>query len=175
MNTTFVELKLENEKGNIETHKMNIKRLKVKQYGDVMKIVGKVTRQITENEALMNTFKVQFAGVIDEEWKDKETGELLSGIEAKLQADQLGTLAFILEHFPEELINLVSVASNINKKVLDELEDEEFLNVITAVIEVNDLKRLGDVGKKFLENIKGKMTVKASEENQKSHLQSVTQ
>lgn len=175
MTSKVVKITVENAKGEGVTQDINIKRLRVFQYGSVMKIVGGLTRRITEDEALMNTVKTQFFNSFDEDWKDQDTGQLLESVKGNLQGDLIGSVGFALEHLPEELINLIAVASNLPLQVVQQLEDEDFLNLITAIVEVNDLQRLQELGKKFSEDLKAKVQTKESKQEQREHLQSVTQ
>lgn len=175
MTSKVVKITVENAKGEGVTQDINIKRLRVFQYGSVMKIVGGLTRRITEDEALMNTVKTQFFNSFDEDWKDQDTGQLLESVKGNLQGDLIGSVGFALEHLPEELINLVAVASNLQLQVVQQLEDEDFLNLITAIVEVNDLQRLQELGKKFSNNLKETLKTKESKQEQREHLQSVTE
>lgn len=175
MTSKLVKITVENAKGEEVKQDITIKRLRVFQYGNVMKIVGGLTRRITEDEALMNTVKTQFFNSFDENWKDQDTGRLLDSVKGNLQGDLIGSVGFALEHLPEELINLIAVASNLPLQVVQQLEDEDFLNLITAIVEVNDLQRLQELGKKFSEDLKAKVQTKESKQEQREHLQSVTQ
>lgn len=175
MTNKLVKIKIENAQGEEVTKEVNVKRLRVFQYGNVMKIVGGLTRRVTEDEALMNTVKTQFFNSFDEDWKDQDTGQLLESVKGKLQGDLIGSVGFALEQMPDELINLIAVASNLQLQVVQQLEDEDFLNLITAIVEVNDLQRLQELGKKFSESLKEKFETKASKEKQREHLQSVTE
>lgn len=175
MTSKVVKITVENAKGEEVAKEVNIKRLRVFQYGNVMKIVGGLTRRITEDEALMNTVKTQFFNSFDEDWKDQDTGQLLESVKGNLQGDLIGSVGFALEHLPEELINLIAVASNLQLQVVEQLEDEDFLNLITAIVEVNDLQRLQELGKKFSGDLKEKFQAKTSKQEQREHLQSVTQ
>lgn len=175
MTSKLVKITVENAQGEAVTKEVNIKRLRVFQYGNVMKIVGGLTRRITEDEALMNTVKTQFFNSFDEDWKDQDTGQLLESVKGNLQGDLIGSVGFALEHLPDELINLIAVASNLPTDIVKQLEDEDFLNLITAIVEVNDMQRLQELGKKFSGDLKDKFQTKAGKQEQREHLQSVTQ
>lgn len=171
----LIEITFENMQGEDVTKEVNIKRMKTKQYGRVMSVVGGLTRRVTEDEALMNTVKTQIFKIYDEDWKDQETGQLLESIRGKLQGDLIGSFGFALEFFPDELTKLIAAASNLSVEVIEALEIESLFDVVEAVIEVNDIKRLQELGKKFSNNLKTFFQTKENKEKQREHLQSVTQ
>lgn len=169
-----VTVQVENNKGEMEDLDIIIRSLKTRQYGAILKIVGRATRQIKENEELMNTFKLYFADTVDEDWKDQETGQILASVQSKLQTDQIGAIAFLLENLPDELIELISIASNLKQEFIEDLELDNLVDIVLAIIEENDFNKLQEVGKKLVNGVKDKINATSKENKQANHLRQVT-
>lgn len=156
---------------------VEIKRLRVFQYGAISSILGGLVTRIKNDEMLMNTIKEVFFADLDDNWADKEASELVDSAKSKVGEDLFGTVGFALEHIPNEFISLVSVLSNLPKDVINYLDEESFFKVVEAVVEVNDLERLQTLGKKSFGNLKEMLSKKTKDiqnkKDQQEHLQSV--
>lgn len=175
MTVQVIKLNVLNNKNEEEVIEATIKRLRVGQYTQVAKIIGGFVKRIREDEGLMQAIQAQFFGNFDEEWMDQETGQLMESVKREIEGNLIGALGFALEYLPEELVNLTSATANLHPNVVNNLDEESFFKVIESVIEVNDIERLKDLGKKHFDSIKDKLSQKANKQEQQANLQSVTQ
>ncbi len=144
---------------NVEIKEMNLFQIK-----RVAKELNKLVRDVNTNEHLKNALDNYFKkrNEINEEnrrlyeealanAKDNEDkvnvfqyngSEALKQVGAQFYKDVLGSFELVLENAPDSLQNLISQASNINVDVLGQQNVYTFLDVVDAVIEVNDIPKL---------------------------------
>jgi len=151
-----------------------VRKARVIQYTSISKILGGIISRVKEDEALAQTIQTQFFGEFDKEWLDEETGDLIDSVKNEIQRNSIGSIGFALEHIPEELVSLVAALSGLDKRVVEELDEESFLDLIVAITEVNDIDRLVKLGKKFFEDLKGTWLKESNKKEQKANLESVT-
>lgn len=156
-NKTYEGNKLVTE--NVEIKEMNILQIK-----RVSRELNKLVKDINTNDHLKSAVDTFFAkrNEINEENRrlyeealekaksddDKVNVFQYDGSEAFKRAgaqffkDVLGSFEIVLENAPDSLQNLISQASNINADVIGQQNVYTFLDIIDAVIEVNDIPKL---------------------------------
>ncbi|MCG1009222.1 hypothetical protein J4760_04040 [Salinicoccus sp. ID82-1] len=161
--------------GEEEGQPFNVIRARVFQYAILSKTIGGIITKIKQDPAIMDAVQYHFFGNVDENWMDKDSGELLETFKKKIEGDTMGAFGFALEHLPDELIQLVSAAANIKKSEVEMLTDESFFDLIEAVIEVNDINRLADLVKNFSSNLTKAWEKQKKQEDSQANLRSVTE
>jgi hypothetical protein len=84
--------------------------------------------------------------------KDTFTLEELQNLTNEMFLEKVPSL---LSNSFDDIINLTSVASGIDKEVIAELGFDEFIDVITAVLELNNIKAIVDKVKNLGKVIQG--------------------
>lgn len=161
----MAQVEIKTYEGNkLVTEKVEIKEMNIFQIKRVSKELNKLVKDINTNDHLKSALDTFFAkrNEINEENRrlyeeaienaksddDKVNVFQYDGSEAFKRAgaqffkDVLGSFEIVLENAPDSLQNLISQASNINADVIGQQNVYTFLDIIDAVIEVNDIPKL---------------------------------
>lgn len=158
---TTVKIERHTDKGvNIEN--TEIEKMSFKQMINVAKGISRIVRFINQNERLQNVFK-QFNAVREEvkqeaiEYykaekkkgkKDDEIEEYDIGTEAitrtgtRVWNDLLSVLADLLDEIPEVIGELLADASGIPKEIVNEQDPIVIMDILDAIVEVNDINKI---------------------------------
>ncbi|WP_239709412.1 MULTISPECIES: hypothetical protein [unclassified Mammaliicoccus] len=161
----MVQVEIKTYEGNkLVTENVEIKEMNILQIKRVSRELNKLVKDINTNDHLKSAVDTFFAkrNEINEENRrlyeealekaksddDKVNVFQYDGSEAFKRAgaqffkDVLGSFEIVLENAPDSLQNLISQASNINADVIGQQNVYTFLDIIDAVIEVNDIPKL---------------------------------
>ncbi|MCJ1757913.1 hypothetical protein MT409_01215 [Mammaliicoccus sciuri] len=161
----MAQVEIKTYDGNkIVTENVEIKEMNILQIKRVSRELNKLVKDINTNAHLKSAVDTFFAkrNEINEENRrlyeealekaksddDKVNVFQYDGSEAFKRAgaqffkDVLGSFEIVLENAPDSLQNLISQASNINADVIGQQNVYTFLDIIDAVIEVNDIPKL---------------------------------
>ncbi len=161
----MAQVEIKTYEGNkLVTENVEIKEMNILQIKRVSRELNKLVKDINTNDHLKSAVDTFFAkrNEINEENRrlyeealekaksddDKVNVFQYDGSEAFKRAgaqffkDVLGSFEIVLENAPDSLQNLISQASNINADVIGQQNVYTFLDIIDAVIEVNDIPKL---------------------------------
>lgn len=161
----MAQVEIKTYEGNkLVTENVEIKEMNILQIKRVSRELNKLVKDINTNDHLKSAVDTFFAkrNEINEENRrlyeeaienakgdiDKVSVFQYDGSEAFIRAgaqffkDVLGSFEIVLENAPDSLQNLISQASNINADVIGQQNVYTFLDIIDAVIEVNDIPKL---------------------------------
>lgn len=161
----MAQVEIKTYEGNkLVTENVEIKEMNILQIKRVSRELNKLVKDINTNDHLKSAIDTFFAkrNEINEENRrlyeealekaksddDKVNVFQYDGSEAFKRAgaqffkDVLGSFEIVLENAPDSLQNLISQASNINADVIGQQNVYTFLDIIDAVIEVNDIPKL---------------------------------
>lgn len=156
----MAQVEIKTYEGNKQvTETQEIKEMGLKQIKGVAKEINKLVKDVNTNDHLKNAVDSFFEkrNEIAEENKRLyqeavEKGEknyiqydgsdVFKQVGAQFFIDVSGSFELILENAPESLQNLISIASDIEYEKLDEQNIYTFLDVVDAVVEVNDIPKL---------------------------------
>ncbi len=161
----MAQVEIKTYEGNkLVTENVEIKEMNILQIKRVSRELNKLVKDINTNDHLKSALDTFFAkrNEINEENRrlyeealekaksddDKVNVFQYDGSEAFKRAgaqffkDVLGSFEIVLENAPDSLQNLISQASNINADVIGQQNVYTFLDIIDAVIEVNDIPKL---------------------------------
>ncbi|MEB8129731.1 hypothetical protein [Mammaliicoccus sciuri] len=161
----MAQVEIKTYEGNkLVTENVEIKEMNIIQIKRVSRELNKLVKDINTNDHLKSAVDTFFAkrNEINEENRrlyeealekaksedDKVNVFQYDGSEAFKRAgaqffkDVLGSFEIVLENAPDSLQNLISQASNINADVIGQQNVYTFLDIIDAVIEVNDIPKL---------------------------------
>ncbi len=161
----MAQVEIKTYDGNkIVTENVEIKEMNILQIKRVSRELNKLVKDINTNDHLKSAVDTFFAkrNEINEENRrlyeealekaksddDKVNVFQYDGSEAFKRAgaqffkDVLGSFEILLENAPDSLHNLISLSSNINADVIGQQNVYTFLDIIDAVIEVNDIPKL---------------------------------
>ncbi|MES3695563.1 hypothetical protein ABFP08_10255 [Mammaliicoccus sciuri] len=161
----MAQVEIKTYEGNkLVTENVEIKEMNILQIKRVSRELNKLVKDINTNDHLKSAVDTFFAkrNEINEENRrlyeealekaksddDKVNVFQYDGSEAFKRAgaqffkDVLGSFEIVLENAPNSLQNLISQASNINADVIGQQNVYTFLDIIDAVIEVNDIPKL---------------------------------
>ncbi|MFU1768730.1 hypothetical protein ACM3BN_06450 [Mammaliicoccus sciuri] len=161
----MAQVEIKTYEGNkLVTENVEIKEMNILQIKRVSRELNKLVKDINTNDHLKSAVDTFFAkrNEINEENRrlyeealekaksddDKVNVFQYDGSEAFKRAgaqffkDVLGSFEIVLENTPDSLQNLISQASNINADVIGQQNVYTFLDIIDAVIEVNDIPKL---------------------------------
>lgn len=161
----MAQVEIKTYEGNkLVTEKVEIKEMNIFQIKRVSKELNKLVKDINTNDHLKSALDTFFAkrNEINEENRrlyeeaienakgdiDKvsvfqyDSSEAFKRAGAQFFKDVLGSFEIVLENAPDSLQNLISQASNINADVIGQQNVYTFLDIIDAVIEVNDIPKL---------------------------------
>lgn len=156
----MAQVEIKTYEGNKQvTETQEIKEMGLKQIKGVAKEINKLVKDVNTNDHLKNAVDSFFQkrNEIAEENKRLyqeavEKGEknyiqydgsdVFKQVGAQFFIDVSGSFELILENAPESLQNLISIASDIEYEKLDEQNIYTFLDVVDAVVEVNDIPKL---------------------------------
>lgn len=158
---TTVKIERRTDKGvNIEN--TEIEKMSFKQMINVAKGVSRIVRFINDNEKLQNVFK-QFNSVREEVKQEaieyykaeKKKGKKEENIEeydigteaitrtgTRVWNDLLSILADLLDEIPEVIAEILSDASGISKKDIDNQDPIVVMDILDALVEVNDFNKI---------------------------------
>lgn len=107
------------------------------------------TIEINGQEVTINKMKVgQFASLMlaFEDLPSVVTDIMknMQGKESFTEVDLLAKLPHVIAHATDDVIQLVSVASGFTTEEINEFDFEELIDVVTAVVEINNLKVIVD-------------------------------
>ncbi len=161
----MAQVEIKTYEGNkLVTENVEIKEMNILQIKRVSRELNKLVKDINTNDHLKSAVDTFFAkrNEINEQNRrlyeealekaksddDKVNVFQYDGSEAFKRAgaqffkDVLGSFEIVLENAPDSLQNLISQASNINADVIGQQNVYTFLDIIDAVIEVNDIPKL---------------------------------
>lgn len=155
---TKVEIKTKDGNKQV-TETIEIQEMGIIQIKNFSKEINRLVKDINGNEHLRNAIDTYFkkrTEILEENKKAYEKavaegqenvqqvpeGEAFRQVGAQFYNDVLGSFEILLENAPETLQNLVAIASKIDYDVLSEQDIYSFLDIVDAVIEVNDIPRL---------------------------------
>ncbi|MCJ0953575.1 hypothetical protein [Mammaliicoccus sciuri] len=161
----MAQVEIKTYEGNkLVTENVEIKEMNILQIKRVSRELNKLVKDINTNDHLKSAVDTFFAkrNEINKENRrlyeealekaksddDKVNVFQYDGSEAFKRAgaqffkDVLGSFEIVLENAPDSLQNLISQASNINADVIGQQNVYTFLDIIDAVIEVNDIPKL---------------------------------
>ncbi len=161
----MAQVEIKTYEGNkLVTENVEIKEMNIFQIKRVSRELNKLVKDINTNDHLKSAVDTFFAkrNEINEENRrlyeealekaksddDKVNVFQYDGSEAFKRAgaqffkDVLGSFEIVLENASDSLQNLISQASNINADVIGQQNVYTFLDIIDAVIEVNDIPKL---------------------------------
>lgn len=146
--------------GGVEQY--SVKRLKINQLQETMKILGDIVGSLQADESIRALIEETFSAApeFDEEAVKNFTEEEIEKLKAenkqasddRFKEGLFGSFHILLIQLPEQAIKLLSVASGIEEDVLGEQELEVGLDVFDALIEVNDVIALKDRLKKSFDS-----------------------
>lgn len=127
-----------------ETFGHEITALTPFQYMSVSKILHNMLQKLKEDQSVQKLIQ-QIADSIDEDssWQD-----ILRVGGSELIDSGLGSVSFLLDVVPEEFMDLISVASGIEKNTLLSQDMDKFFDIVDECIEVNNIQGLVDRLKK---------------------------
>lgn len=156
----MAQVEIKTYEGNKQvTETQEIKEMGLKQIKGVAKEINKLVKDVNTNDHLKNAldsfFKKRNEIVeenkrlyqealekgLDEAYQTNES-EAFKQVGAQFFKDVLGSFELVLENAPESLQNLISIASGIQYEKLGEQNIYTFLDVVDAVVEVNDIPKL---------------------------------
>jgi hypothetical protein len=132
-----------------------VSRLKVKQLKDAMKKIKHVINLVRQNERLAGVLNYFATMERPEDGNEAKAIELNKEFLAKI----IESFDFLLEEFPEEAVELISVLSGIDVDVLDEQEIDTLFDVFDAIVTENDLLMLWNRVKQTFSAAKSKWQV----------------
>lgn len=135
-----IALKVEND-NTVETIQYEIKKANIKQITDALKIINDAVKSVEKNEELKG-FVAEMAESL-ESMKDEEFGIAIVKSIPKF-AD------LFLVHLPEKATELLATLSGIEHDTLVQQDPLDVMDIYDAVLEVNDMERLIERGKKSL-------------------------
>lgn len=161
----MAQVEIKTYEGNkLVTENVEIKEMNILQIKRVSRELNKLVKDINTNDHLKSAVDTFFAkrNEINEENRrlyeealekaksddDKvnvfqyDASEAFKRAGAQFFKDVLGSFEIVLENAPDSLQNLISQASNINADVIGQQNVYTFLDIIDAVIEVNDIPKL---------------------------------
>lgn len=148
--------------------------VKVRQYGSVAKLIGNVLDKAKSNDEIMEFIKTQM-NIVNEEFQDKETGEIIGELKDRSTGNWMEAIIFLTREVPEDTFELISEVSGIDRQVIEELEVQEMIKILEAVLKVNDLEQVSKAVKKFIDNLVEKFRKEKTEaDNQKTQPQKLT-
>lgn len=168
-----VAVNILDNKGEEIKKEVTIRRARVFQYTGIAKIIGGIVEKICADKEMRQAIQFHIFGEVSDDWKDKETGEIVDGVKERLNDSSAELITFALRYLPDELINLISHASNINQEWVQTFDDESLFAVLEAVIEVNDLGKLRDSFEQFSTKLRSKIKNQESKADNQSHLNAV--
>jgi hypothetical protein len=115
----------------INNKEVKIKKMAIGQFAKLMLAIEKLPDIISKNFSL-------------EEVQNLEVQTLLT------------KLPLFLANSQDEIFKVVEVASGIKKKEIEELDIEEFIDVVTAVLELNNFKAIVNKVKNFRQILQSK-------------------
>ncbi|HAL08912.1 MAG TPA: hypothetical protein DCO67_02970 [Staphylococcus sp.] len=173
----MAQVEIKTYEGNKQvTENVEIKEMNIFQIKRVAKELNKLVKDVNTNEHLKNALDAFFAKrneIVEENRRlyeeaiakgEKEAfqfseSEAFKQVGAQFFKDILGSFELVLENAPDSLHNLISQASNINVEVLGQQNVYTFLDVIDAVVEVNDIPKLIERLKKSKDSFSAVLTV----------------
>lgn len=173
----MAQVEIKTYEGNKQvTENIEIKEMNIFQIKRVAKELNKLVKDVNTNEHLKNALDAFFAKrneIVEENRRLYEEAiakgeseafqysesEAFKQVGAQFFKDILGSFELVLENAPDSLQNLISQASNINVEVLGQQNVYTFLDVIDAVIEVNDIPKLIERLKKSKDSFSAVLTV----------------
>ncbi|RIN98798.1 hypothetical protein [Mammaliicoccus sciuri] len=161
----MAQVEIKTYEGNkLVTENVEIKEMNILQIKRVSKELNNLVKDINTNDHLKSALDTFFAkrNEINEENRrlyeeavekakdgdDKvnvfqyDGSEALKRAGAQFFKDVLGSFEILLENAPDSLHNLISLSSNIKADIIGQQNIYTFLDIIDAVIEVNDIPKL---------------------------------
>ncbi|CAG7913326.1 hypothetical protein SSCS72_01122 [Mammaliicoccus sciuri] len=161
----MAQVEIKTYEGNkLVTENVEIKEMNILQIKRVSKELNNLVKEINTNDHLKSALDTFFAkrNEINEENRrlyeeavekakdgdDKvnvfqyDGSEALKRAGAQFFKDVLGSFEILLENAPDSLHNLISLSSNIKADVIGQQNIYTFLDIIDAIIEVNDIPKL---------------------------------
>lgn len=119
--------------------KIEIKAIRPAQFGALMRVLNKTFKELKENKEFTTTVSAMF-----EKFQNGfDFEDLLRDDEFNL-FNALDAIGYLLETVPERLFEIIGIASNIQVSHLEQQEMDVFFDIVEAVLEVNDMKKLVD-------------------------------
>lgn len=150
-----------------ENVQCSIRKMKFRQFEDVIKIVNDIYKLIQEDPALQTVFGELFREedpidpAVMEKFNDEEKAQILK--DRRAQAEQrfikgmMDSFQVLLVKVPTEAIRLLTCLSDIDRELLADQEFETVLDVYDAVLEVNNIEEIWERLKKSFDTTKRAM------------------
>ena len=156
----MAQVEIKTYEGNKQvTETQEIKEMGLKQIKGVAKEINKLVKDVNTNDHLKNALDSFFKKrneIVEENkrlyqealekgldnYYQTNESEAFKQVGAQFFKDVLGSFELVLENAPESLQNLISIASGIQYEKLGEQNIYTFLDVVDAVVEVNDIPKL---------------------------------
>lgn len=112
--------------------------------------MSKKTKKVTVNGKEVTVEKMKVAQISQFLFAIDSLPEVITDIMAGMNldnitdADLLAKLPKMLAHATDDVINLVSVASGFTTEEVNEFDFEELIDVVTAVVEINNIQVIMD-------------------------------
>lgn len=137
-----VNLKVEKDNA-VETFQHEIKKANIQQITGALKVITDVVKKIDGDEGVENFISKAMEFAEREDVQDMEVFYVVAKIIPGI-ADTL------LQDMPEKALELLATLSGIEYDVLVQQDPFDVMDIYDAVIEINDIERLIERGKKSL-------------------------
>lgn len=149
-----VEVSVLNDNQDWIKETIKINKLAVGNWAGLAQVVGRVTKALIaeENSNVLDGLAVGMFGQ-DAGIKFNEDGSLRMMTEGDVNKGFLEAAMFIFYNATDEFYNLVSTLTDLKPEYIARLDEEGLFALLEAVIEVNDFKRVIQLGKSFLDKV----------------------
>lgn len=144
-----------------------IRKMKFRQFENVIKIVNDIYKLIQEDPALQTVFAELFGEedpidpAIMEKFNDEEKEQIekdrKKAAEQRFIKGMMDSFQLLLTKVPAEAIRLLTALSDIDRELLADQELETVLDVYDAVLEVNEIEEIWERLKKSFDTTKKAM------------------
>lgn len=142
---TLTVEKFEGEEKVIKKVQHEIGKMKLIQFTKTLGHVKDIVKALNEEGAVAEMFEELFNGgeqIDPNNMSEKDIETVMREADGEFLIKGVNAFMQVVERLPEEAIKLLSTVSGIDKETLENQEIETVLDVLDAVIEVNDVELL---------------------------------
>lgn len=163
-----VEVKVLNENEDWVTEKVKVNKLAVGNWAGFAQVVGRITKALLadENANVLDSLAVGVFGE-DSGLKFNDDGTIRMMTDGDINKGFLEAALFVFYNATDEFYSLVSTLTDLKPEFIARLDEESLFELLEAVLEVNDFKKVLNLGKSFLEKVTKTYRQKQGLENKK--------
>lgn len=149
-----VEIKVLNDNQDWVTETVKINKLAVGNWAGFAQVVGRITKALLsdENSNVLDSLAVGVFGE-DSGLKFNDDGSVRLMTDGDINKGFLEAALFVFYNATDEFYSLVSTLTDLKPEFIARLDEESLFELLEAVIEVNDFKKVVNLGKNFLEKV----------------------